>query len=142
MISLIKSGAFDSFEDRKFVMAWYIYETCDKKNRITLQNMNGLIQRGLLPPQLNKERATFEFNRYLKNVCKQGDNYCLDERALRYLENNYPNVELIYKNNKKYLDPKAWDKVYQKAMNPIREWMSSQQEDILFTLNTVIFDED
>ena len=27
-------------------------------------------------------------------------------------------------------------------MNPIREWMSSQQEDILFTLNTVIFDED
>ena len=39
MISLIKGGAFDEMEDRKFVMAWYIWETCDKKKRITLQNM-------------------------------------------------------------------------------------------------------
>lgn len=36
MISLIKSGAFDKMEDRKFTMAWYIWETCDKKKRLTL----------------------------------------------------------------------------------------------------------
>ena len=36
MISLIKGGAFDEMEDRKFVMAWYLWETCDKKKRITL----------------------------------------------------------------------------------------------------------
>ena len=35
MISLIKGGAFDEMEDRKFTMAWYIWETCDKKSRIT-----------------------------------------------------------------------------------------------------------
>ena len=44
MISLIKSGAFDTMEDRKFVMAWYIWETCDKKKRITLQNMNEFVE--------------------------------------------------------------------------------------------------
>jgi DNA polymerase-3 subunit alpha len=32
MISLIKGGAFDDMEDRKLVMAWYIWETCDKKS--------------------------------------------------------------------------------------------------------------
>ncbi|MBR6515731.1 MAG: DNA polymerase III subunit alpha, partial [Bacilli bacterium] len=36
MISLIKGGAFDEMMDRKLCMAWYIWETCDKKKRITL----------------------------------------------------------------------------------------------------------
>ena len=36
MISLIKGGAFDNMMDRKLLMGWYIWETCDKKSRITL----------------------------------------------------------------------------------------------------------
>ena len=36
MISLIKGGAFDEMMDRKLCMAWYIWETCDKKKRLTL----------------------------------------------------------------------------------------------------------
>ena len=48
MISLIKGGAFDNMMDRKECMAWYIWETCDKKSRITLQNMNGLMKYGFI----------------------------------------------------------------------------------------------
>lgn len=143
MISLIKSGAFDEFEDRKFAMAWYIYETCDKKNRITLQNMAGLVKRGLIPTSLNKERAVFEFNRYLKAICKtKTQAYCLDERALRYIEENYPETKLLYYEDKIYLDMKIWDKIYQTEMDNVRKWMHDQQEDILFTLNLIIFQED
>ena len=40
MISLIKGGAFDEMMDRRLCMGWYIWETCDKKKRLTLQNMN------------------------------------------------------------------------------------------------------
>ena len=36
MISLIKGGAFDNMMDRKLCMAWYIWETCEKKNNLTL----------------------------------------------------------------------------------------------------------
>ena len=37
MISLIKGGAFDELEsNRKFSMAWYLWEVCDKKSRLTL----------------------------------------------------------------------------------------------------------
>ena len=54
MISLIKSGAFDEMLERKMCMAWYIWETCDKKKRLTLQNMPGLIRYGLLPENTNE----------------------------------------------------------------------------------------
>ena len=91
MISLIKGGAFDDMEDRKFVMAWYLWETCDKKSRITLQNMGGLIKHNLLPEHTEEHimaRRVYEFNRYLKAVCKvTGDaiNYHLDARAMDFL---------------------------------------------------------
>jgi DNA polymerase-3 subunit alpha len=89
MISLIKGGAFDDMEDREFVMAWYIWETCDKKNRLTLQNMGSLIKYGLLPEEKDEQvlaRRVYEFNRYLKAVCKNNaDTYKLDERAINFL---------------------------------------------------------
>ena len=34
MISLIKAGAFDEMIDRKKAMAWFIWETCDKKAKL------------------------------------------------------------------------------------------------------------
>ena len=144
MISLIKGGAFDSMEDRKFVMAWYIWETCDKKSRLTLQNMPGLIKYGLLPevtPEQILSRRVYEFNRYLKAICKQPDgNYRPDERAMNFL------IELHQEN---LVDPngilsaKVWDKiVYQKHMNVFRSWLNENKEQILKSLNERIFKED
>ena len=89
MISLIKGGAFDEMEDRKFTMTWYIWETCDKKKRITLQNMSGLMKYNLIPNDDNLALAkrVFEFNRYLKLMCLSLDKkkYNLDERALNFI---------------------------------------------------------
>ena len=89
MISLIKAGAFDSMMDRKLCMAWYLWEVCDKKTRITLQNMASLIKYNLLP-EANEEqimaRRIYEFNRYLKAICKEtADIYKLDDRAINFL---------------------------------------------------------
>ena len=141
MISLIKSGAFDEFEDRKFVMAWYIWETCEKKTKINMQNMAGLVKRGLIPTNLNKERAVFEFNRYLKAMCKSGTDYKLDDRALTFMTDKYPNFALYYDNGNTYMNAKEWDKVYQAEMDAVRTWMQEQQEDILFNLNLIVFQE-
>ena len=92
MISLIKGGAFDNMMDRKECMAWYIWETCDKKKRITLQNMNGLMKYGLLPEDSEDRimaRRIYEFNRYLKAITipanKLKPYYVLDERATAFL---------------------------------------------------------
>ena len=144
MISLIKGGAFDNMMDRKLLMGWYIWETCDKKSRITLQNMSSLIKYKLLPEDTDKQimaRRVFEFNRYLKAVCKDTASfYKLDTRAINFLveigEDN-----LIEEGTK--LDQKIWDKkVYQPWMDVFRDWISENKTEILENLNAIIFKED
>lgn len=142
MISLIRSGAFDKMENRMRLMGWYIWNTCDKKKRLTLQNMRKLILENLVPSNLSHERAVFEFNRYLKTVCKfNTENYKLDERALSFIENNYLDLFSIVKYDK-ILHIKQWDKIYQKEMDGLREWLKEDGEKILFRLNEKIFNDD
>ena len=140
MISLIKCGALDKFGERKRLMYQYLWMTCDKKKRITLQNMNGLIQRKLLPDNLSRQRAVFEFNRYLKDNCKHGDWFILDNRALNYINSNYSNIPLeCIQPYGMGLNVKVWDNVYQKEMDKVREWMKTNQQEALYQLNKAIF---
>ena len=146
MISLIKGGAFDDMMDRKMCMAWYIWETCDKKKRITLQNMSGLIKHNLLPEDTQERvmaRRVFEFNRYLKAVCKTAnDKYVLDERAINFLDEIDCTDLIETENNIFSIKVKTWDKVYQKWMDVFRTWIASDKDQILENLNTLIFQED
>ena len=144
MVSLIKGGAFDDMMDRKMCMAWYIWETCDRKKRLTLQNMNSLIKYGLLPENTEEQimaRRIYEFNRYLKAVCKDSTNfYKLDERAINFLV-EIGHDDLITEGFK--LEQKAWDKkVYQGWMDVFRNWIAENKDDILNRLNEAIFLED
>ena len=141
MISLIKGGAFDKFNERRIIMAQYIWKTCDKKKRLNLQNMNGLIQKGLIPEVLKHQRSVFEFNRYLKNVCKQGTVYILDDRATTFLEQYY-NLNFVQTSKGLSLDPAVWDKVYQREMDVVREWIKAHHDDMLYEMNKIIFQED
>ena len=144
MISLIKGGVFDTMEDRKFAMAWFIWETCDKKKKLTLSNMAGLIKHNLLPENTDEEktaRRVFEFNRYLKKVCADSTKtiYTLDSRALEFLtEMGYDN--LIQSDHTMFI--KDWNTKYQEWMGVLRSWLNSNQEEILNNLNYSIFMED
>ena len=150
MISLIKGGAFDSMEDRKFTMAWYIWETCDKKSRITLQNMGGLIRHNLLPektPEQIMARRVYEFNRYLKAITKAdkyayAGMYSLDERAIAFLHEIDCDDLMETDNLAWFIKTKTWDNVYQKHMDVFRKWIASDKEAILDALNTEIFMQD
>ena len=146
MIALIKSGAFDQFGERKKIMATYLYLTCDKKKRITLQNMAGLIRRNMLPEELNYQRKVFEFNRYLKDKCSHGDYYFLDERAQSFIDTNYPDLHLDFIGScSKWdymLSVKEWNKIYKKEMDVVRTWMKDNQQEALYRLNKEIFVDD
>ena len=142
MISLIKGGAFDEMMDRKTCMAWYIWKTCDKKQRITLQNMGGLIKYGLLPEDNESQimaRRIYEFNRYLKACCKNGSTYKLDDRALNFLT-ELDLLGALEDNN--LIQVKVWDKYYQEWMDIFRKWINDNKEEILFNLNALIFKDD
>lgn len=138
MISLIKGGAFDSLADRKQCMVWFIWETCDKKNKLNLQNMATLSKLNLLPQKTNQQimaKRVYEFNRYLKAICKYDTDYKLDERAINFLtELDFYNYSSDY-----VLNSKTWDKVYQYWMNIFREWLANNQKEVLTKLNEKIF---
>ena len=148
MISLIKGGAFDSMMEREDCMIWYIWETCDKKNRLTLQNMPTLINYNLLPTDTEEQKLAFriyEFNKYLKAMCKNNQyptHYILDTRAIDFL------VEIKCDDHMEMIAQdlgigiKVWDKIYQKKMDVFREWLKANHDDILQKLNSIIFYED
>ena len=144
MISLIKAGAFDKMMDRKLAMAWFIWETCDKKSRLTLQNFSTLLKQNLIPKETDEQKEAFriyEFNRYLKEICKKDDPfyYILDDRAINFLvEIDYSH--LIEAND--LLSMKSWDKVYQAYMDTFRNWLREHSTEILTELNTRIFKAD
>ena len=142
MISLIKGGAFDDMMDRKQCMAWFIYETCDKKSRLTLQNLPTLMKRNMLPIDTEERRMAkriYEFTRYLKAKCRKtaaDPVYVLDDRAMNFLS------EIEFNNYGYTLDAKVWDKYYQGWMDVFREWIKADSQQILQTLNDEIFLDD
>lgn len=141
MISLIKGGAFNEFCSQEEAMVQYLWLSCDKKQRLTLQNMPGLIKHNLLPTQ--KEfvlpRKVYEFNRYLKDCCKSIDGFKLDTRAIEFL--NHLDLDSLYDEDF-FMQAKAWDNVYQSYMDVFRNWIKSNKEEVLDALNTSIFMQD
>lgn len=138
MISLIQCGAFDALEDRKFAMTWFIWETCDKKKNLNLQNLSTLEQNGLIPKdteQFAMAWRVYEFNRYLKQICKSnGKEYLLDERAIDFLNE-------LGINCGQSIGIKSWDKVYQTWMDIYRNWIKSNPH-LLQSLNDIVFKKD
>ena len=146
MISLIKGGAFDTMMDRKTCMGWYIWETCDKKKRLTLQNMGGLIKHNLLPETTEEQviaRRVYEFNRYLKAGKKNVDSYLLDVRGINFLQElGYDFLIDVADTGETTMKIAAWDKQYQSWMDVFRKWIAADKENILQSLNEKIFLED
>lgn len=148
MIALIKGGAFDQFCPRMEAMVQYLWVTCDKKKRLTLQNMPSLLRYDLIPNEekFNTAKRVFEFNRYLKAECKcinPNDVYILTDRAIDFL-NELDLSEMIWYGDSiiPFINVKNWDKVYQSYMDTFRDWIKSDTQGILDQLNSIIFMQD
>ena len=148
MIALIKGGAFDQFCPRMEAMVQYIWMTCDKKKRITLQNMPGLMRYNLLPDgeKYSQARRVYNFNKYLKAECKfNGESYKLDSRAIDFISELGHEDLFVFTETASpivLINVKLWDKVYQSWMDIFRDWITDNKEQILDDLNTVIFMQD
>ena len=141
-ISLIKSGAFDELENkpRKQIMQYYIDSISDKKKRLTLQNMQMLITKHLLPEELNYQIRVFNFNKYLKKNKVGEIYYNLDEKAYNFYEKCY-NVDVLENiEDKIYIQQKTWDKIYKKEMEAVKIYIAAHPE-LLDNLNNILFQE-
>ena len=147
MVSLIKAGTFDSLynNSRISVMEHYLRLVADQKKRITLQNMQMLIEKQMIPETLDYERRLFNFNKYLKNF-KDGLYYNLDTRGFNFYSASYPIDKLeevnINDNTKTAkIKQSIWDSIYKKGMDPVRDWMKTNQQEILADLNNCLYQE-
>ena len=145
MISLIKAGAFDNIYNisREEIMKQYINLIADKKKRITLQNMQKLIEFDLIPEEYEFEVKLFNFNKYIKKN-KNGIYYKLDTIAMAFYLNHFDErflQDVIVNGNEQYANIKQtiWDSIYKKGMNPVRDWMKENQQEILTNLNNVLY---
>ncbi len=137
IINLIKGGAFSEIEssDRYEVMKKYIGMLIGEKTKVTLQQVPALIESGLLTSDMDDMKRLFNFNRYLKQF-KKDKCYTLDKKAFDYYLDNF---------DESYLDgdeilQKDWDKLYSKAIEPLREHLKSHQAHYIRVINKENFD--
>lgn len=138
MVSLIKSGALDSFGDRMEIMHDYIDKVCEKKKNLNLQNLSTLMNYHLLPTEdsYSESARVYNFNKYLKSVCKNGK---LTDRAVNFLIDI--NHDSLIKSDMT-LDLKDWKKVYDSYMNLYRTYIIDNKQDLLVKLNNILFEEE
>lgn len=123
MISLIKAGAFEEFGEKRKIMKDYLYSICPKKARITLQNMNTLIDYHLIPKDLISYVYLYNFNKYIKPF-QIPEGYKLDKRSMDFLLRNFPDLDI----SSGLLDTKVWKKTYDNSMNNLKEWLKENEE--------------
>jgi len=138
MSNLIKCGAFDELVGlpREEIMAKYIDMIADKKQRLTLQNMQMLINYDLIPEELIFCKKLFLFNKFLKQQ-KKVENYQLNDAAVNFIANNF---SADYISNGTSISAAVWDNLYQHGMDPMRMYLKGNKE-VLNKLNKALYDE-
>ena len=151
MISLIKAGAFDNLEidaarklgiePRMLIMTYYISIASEPKKKLNLQNVNGLIQKGILPDSLDFEKRVFNFNKYLKAYQKSGEYFIFNQTCEEFY-NKYFNPDILeVVNGVTGIKQKEWDKIYKHEMETIKKWLASNQTSALERYNYILFKE-
>ena len=151
MISLIKAGAFDKVdkenaaaahvEPRIWTMVYYLSKVCDAKKRLTLQNFNGLLQHNLIPKELDFQKRTFVFNKYLKANQKVGKYYVFNSSCEEFYNKFFDADQLEVINGLTCILQTRWDKIYQDVMADARTWLQEHQQEMLKKFNTLLFKE-
>lgn len=143
VVNLIKAGAFDDFGERVQLMTDYIDSISDKKSTLNLRNMQMLIKSDLLPSFLEFECKVFNFNKYLKKF-KNDKYYEMDNRAFDFYEKNY-DIDLLITSEKSEsgfsILQSVWDKIYTRAMDPVRNYIKQNLNTLLEKVNRQAFEE-
>lgn len=126
MISLIKAGAFEEFGNKREIMRAYLSDICPKKVRITLQNMNTLIDYRLIPNDLISYVYLYNFNKYIKSM-QLPEGFKLDKRAIEFILKNFPDLDV----SSGLLDTKVWKKTYDNSMDNLKTWLKENETELI-----------
>ena len=135
-LSLIKAGAFDSFGGREEIMRHYLSQVCGAKSKLTMQNFKALLDAGLLPAELDFQKRLFVFNKALRSCCKEGDSFRVMDNFYDFYQEFFDIDELdVLDSGSLGITQKKWQKMYTKAMEPAKKYISDNQDALLVKLN-------
>lgn len=146
VINLIKSGAMDELypdSERRVIMGSYIAKKANLKKNLTLQNLAGLINAGLIPEELAFEVRVYNYTKILRKHFKDGLDYDLsNESVLSFYVENFDTKWWSPNKIKPAIDQKVYDKrIYQPSMDKIRAWLKANLDTTLKTYNKILFNE-
>lgn len=141
MVSLIKAHAFDKFASTEEVMRDYLFEQSEPKKKLTMANLQGLIDARLIPEDYRLQVRTFVFNKSLRASCKLKEWYTMEGRYYRFYEQFFDIDELENVDGKLCVPQKKWQKMYTKAMEPLKKFIADSQEPLLEKINAARFQE-
>ena len=150
VLNLIKAGAFNEIEGKstREVLTKYIDMTSDKKNRLTLQNANALIDRNLFPNELYKECEVYKLTKELRKH-RTADKlwYRVDFSFPGEKEDIWrevfkaSNPKIEYVDDAPVINSDAWDNYYDRNMDKLRVYIKNNSAELLEKLNNSLFQE-
>ena len=156
VINLIKCGAFDRVEgkDRAEILKEFIWERCEPKKKLTMQNANMLIDLGLLPNEFEYQSDVYKLTKELRrHKDSQKLWYRADQIDIPY--NKVDQWRQIVKDSKivgeelvidgepgKFLDLKKWDGFYNIQMEKIKNYIKANHDTLLDKLNNRLFSDE
>lgn len=138
IITLIKSGAFDDFEpDRAKLLRDYAAELAETKKNLTLANIPSLLEYNVLPEEAAEYIELYQFNKFL-NKNKRDKVIFLTSHALSYYLEKFDADALQSENT---LLEKDWKRQYDKAIEPLRQFIKDNRDMLLDELNNKLIEE-
>ena len=152
MVSLIKSGAFDKVDsswakdlgiDIRFAtMGYFISKASEPKKKLTLQNLPGLISKGIIDSD-SEIAILFKINKYLKTK-KNGDYYLIDDNIYSLIKDIFididDNINII--NGNMYISQKTWERLYKSKTETFKiNILKPKEKELLDKYNNALFSE-
>jgi len=148
VVNLIKAGAFNAIENKSTeqILREFVLSVSDQKKRLTLQNFQMLITKGLIPAELSFSVKVFNFTKYIRKMRFMG-NYILDDtNGMRFYSQYYDmtKVKQLEANGKivNVINEKYWDNIYDNEMNKPRAYIKAHHDELLSILNDKLFEEE
>lgn len=123
-ITLIKSGAMDSLEDkeRRLIMADLVKMIIPQKDKITMVQLPYV--RHVLPSEFDKLLALYDFRNRIEGRNKEKMN---EEIEKIFITHYSKEVEYEFKDGQLNIDMKSWKKYYDKAIKPLKEELKKEE---------------
>ena len=123
-ITLIKSGAMDSLEDkeRRLIMADLVKMIIPQKDKLTMVQLPYV--RHILPSELSKLLDLYDFRNRIEGRNKEKMN---EEIEKLFITHYSKEVEYEFKDGQLNIDMKSWKKYYDKAIKPLKEELKKEE---------------